>query len=317
MEKNYAIDAKKLVKRYKKADFNAVDGIDLAVEDGEIYGFLGPNGAGKSTAINMFVTSLFPTGGEVEVLGINTMENPTRIRELIGVVYQKPSLDEKLTAEENLRSHAILYGISHWSVTYKGMSQEYKDRVEKLLDIVGLTERKNDVVKTFSGGMKRRLDIAKSLLHTPKILFLDEPTTGIDPQNRRDIWGYLTDLQKEEKFTIFLTTQYLEEAEICNRISIIDKGKILVTDTPAKLKAMIGEEMLYLSPINGSEKVLEKELKEKSIDFQTDNIGNFIIDLKDKKAQQLIREIDTELDEITIKKPTLDDVFIKLTGRKI
>jgi ABC-2 type transport system ATP-binding protein len=312
-----AIDANKLIKRYRKADFNAVDGIDLEVEQGEIYGFLGPNGAGKSTAINMFVTSLFPTSGDVQILGINTKEDPEKIRQLIGVVYQKASLDEKLTAEENLRSHAILYGITSWSPTFRLTKQDYKDRVNHLLEIVGLKSRMHDLVKTFSGGMKRRLDIAKALLHTPKVLFLDEPTTGIDPQNRREIWGYLLQLQKEEKFTIFLTTQYLEEAEICSRISIIDKGKILVTDTPSKLKDIVGDEVLYISPTNGLENDLEKELKALNIEFQTDNIGNFVIDLERGTAQKVIKEINTELDEINIKRPSLDDVFIKLTGRKI
>ncbi len=313
----YAIEAVNLVKKYKRAKFNAVDNIDLAVEQGEIYGFLGPNGAGKSIAINMFVTSLFPTQGTVKILGINTLESPNEIRNIIGVVYQKPSLDEKLTAEENLRSQAILYNLTNWTPTYKSTEKEYKERVEKLLEIVGLRDRMHDIVKTFSGGTKRRLDIAKALLHTPKVLFLDEPTTGIDPQNRREIWGYLTDLQKTEKFTIFLTTQYLEEAEICNRISIIDKGKILVTDTPSNLKKLVGDELLYISPLNGNEDKLEKELNRKGIQFQTDNIGNFVIDLKRGAAQKVISEIETELDEINIKRPSLDDVFIKLIGRKI
>ena len=312
-----AIRATNLIKRYKKADFNAVNKINLEVNEGEIYGFLGPNGAGKSTAINMFVTSLFPTDGSVEIFGVNTEENPNRIRQMIGVVYQKPSLDEKLTAEENLRSHAILYEITGWSLSYKTAGSEYKKRVNDLLEIVGLKDRMHDIVETFSGGMKRRLDIAKALLHTPRVLFLDEPTTGIDPRNRREIWGYLTDLQKKEEFTIFLTTQYLEEAEICSRISVIDNGKILVTDTPSNLKKLVGDELLYISPVNGLEDELEKELQSFNIDFQTDNIGSFVIDLKKGTAQKVISNIKTELDEISIKRPSLDDVFIKLTGRRI
>ncbi|MCA9386472.1 ATP-binding cassette domain-containing protein [Candidatus Dojkabacteria bacterium] len=312
-----AIKAVDLVKRYKKANFNAVDKINLEVNPGEVYGFLGPNGAGKSTAINMFVTSLFPTQGNVEILGVDTQEDPTEIRRMIGVVYQKPSLDEKLTAEENLRSHAVLYELTGWSPSYKTTSTEYKERVEKVIEIVGLKDRMHDVVKTFSGGMKRRLDIAKALLHTPKVLFLDEPTTGIDPHNRREIWGYLTDLQKEDRFTIFLTTQYLEEAEICDRISIINKGKILVTDTPDNLKRLVGDELLYISPVNGQESELKSELESLNIEYQTDNVGSFVIDLGKGKAQKVISQIKTELDEISIKRPTLDDVFIKLTGDKI
>ncbi len=311
----YSLLAKDLVKRYNKASFNAVDGINLQVKEGEVYGFLGPNGAGKSTAIKIFVTTLFPTSGKVEVDGLDPIKDSTKVREKIGVVYQNPSLDENLTAEENLRSHAVLYNLTGFSFTYGGASESYKKRLDEVLDLVGLKDKKFDIVKTYSGGMKRRLDIAKALLHMPKIIFLDEPTTGLDPQSRQAIWKYLATLQKLHKFTIFLTTQYLEEAEICDRISIIDHGKILVTNTPGNLKKSVGEEALYLHPKSDSE--LEKELKAKKIDFRKDLAEEFVIDLKGKKAQQILKEIKSELDEINIKKPTLDDVFIQYTGRKI
>jgi len=310
-----AIIAKDLVKKYKSAKFNAVDGVDLEVEDGEIFGFLGPNGAGKSTTIKMLVTTLFPTSGDAEIFGVNTKKNPRKIREMIGVVYQKPSLDEKLTAEENLRSQAILYEKTGFSLSYRSASKEYKERIKDLLNLVGLWEKRHDVVGTFSGGMKRRLDIAKALLHTPKILFLDEPTTGLDPKSRRDIWEYLEDLQEKNKFTIFLTTQYLEEAEVCDRISIIDSGKILITDTPNNLKKSAGHELLYVNPVDESS--LENELNKKQIDFQRDKKGNYILEIGTEKAQNFIKQIESDLDEINIKKPTLDDVFIKLTGKTI
>ncbi len=312
MEK--ALIANNLVKRYPKAKFNAVDGIDLEVEDGQIYGFLGPNGAGKSTAIGMFVTSLFPSSGSVQIYGMDTMIHSKDIRKLIGVCYQKTSLDEKLTVEENLRSHAILYEISGFAHRFKAASPEYQKRVNELLEVVGLKNRLFDVVKTFSGGMKRKIDIVKSLLHTPKILFLDEPTTGLDPQSRRDIWDYLLDLQKKEKFTIFLTTHYLEEAEVCNQISIIDKGKILVTDTPKNLKKTTGEEILYVNPVNDDE--LEKELANKKISYSKDVTGSYVLDIKESPQRVLVK-IKSKLEEINIKKPTLDDVFIKYTGRTI
>lgn len=308
-----AIKAVDLVKKYKLANLNAVDGIDLDVKQGEIYGILGPNGAGKSTAINMFVTSLFPTSGTLEILGFDTSESPKKIRMQIGVVYQKNSLDEKLTVEENLRSHAVLYELTKWSLTYKNTSAEYKERVEKILEIVNLKERMHDLVNTLSGGMKRRLDIVKALLHSPKVLFLDEPTSGIDPHNRREIWGYLTKLHAEEKITIVLTTQYLEEAEICNKISIMSQGKILVTNTPNQLRKLVGNQFLYISPVNGSETELQQELSKLSIEFNTDNIGNFIINLSKNNAQQILSVIKTELDEIDIKRPSLEDVFIQLT----
>jgi ABC-2 type transport system ATP-binding protein len=304
-----------LVKKYKKSNFNAVDGINLEVEEGEIYGFLGPNGAGKTTAIKMFVTTLFPTGGQILVDGVDPSKDPTKVRQHIGVVYQQPSLDENLTAEENLRSHAILYNITPFSITYKGTNQKYKDGLKSVLELVGLYDKRFDIVKTYSGGMKRRLDIAKALFHRPKVLFLDEPTTGLDPQSRRAVWEYLETLQKEHKFTVFLTTQYLEEAEICDRISIIDHGKILVTDTPENLKKSIGEELLYLRPDKPSQ--LEEELKDKNMEYKKDEDGDYIIDIKNTSAQEVIKGIKTELSEINIKRPSLDDVFIMYTGRKI
>ncbi len=312
---DYSLIAKDLVKRYPKANFNAVDGINLEVKQGEIYGFLGPNGAGKTTAIKCFVTTLFPTSGQVLVAGINTQKNPRKVRENIGVVYQQASLDENLTAEENLRSHAVLYNLTPFSLTYNGTSQKYKDRLETVLNLVGLFDKRFDIVKTYSGGMKRRLDIAKALLHMPNILFLDEPTTGLDPQSRLAVWNYLTTLQKQHNFTVFLTTQYLEEAEICDRISIIDHGKILVTDTPNNLKKSVGQELLYLKPAKREQ--LEKELQVKKFKFTIDQAGEYVINLQNHKAQQILSEIKTPLQEINIKKPSLDDVFIKYTGRKI
>lgn len=312
---DYSLVAKKLVKKYPKASVNAVDGIDLEVKKGEIYGFLGPNGAGKSTAIKMFVTTLFPTSGEIIVNGLNPQKQPDKVRERIGVVYQNPSLDENLTAEENLRSHAVLYNLTGFALTYGMTSAAYKKRLDEVLELIDLKDKKFNVVKTFSGGMRRRLDIAKALLHMPKVLFLDEPTTGLDPQSRKAVWEYLVTLQKKQEFTVFLTTQYLEEAEICNRISIIDKGKILVTDTPNNLKKKVGKELLYLMPEKSEQ--LEKELNQKKIKFKLDSMGEYVIELEKKNAQDLLKQIKSDLAEISIKKPSLDDVFILYTGRKI
>lgn len=311
----YALEVHDLKKRYHKANFNAVDGIDLQIKDGEIYGFLGPNGAGKSTAIKMFVTTLFPTSGDISLFGIDPQKNPHKVREMIGVVYQNPSLDENLTAEENLRSHAVLYNMTGFSLTYNQTSALYKERLEQVLQLVELEDRKFDIVKTFSGGMKRRLDLAKALLHEPKILFLDEPTTGLDPHSRREVWQHINDLQNKKKFTVFLTTHYLDEAEICDRISIMDKGKILVTDTPNNLKKMSGNELLYLTPDKPT--LLEQELHTLKVRFTKDKEDNFIVTLKNRRAQEILRQIKTDLREINIKRPALDDVFIQLTGRKI
>jgi ABC-2 type transport system ATP-binding protein len=310
-----AIVVKNLTKRFKKAKENAVDGVNLDVQKGEIYGFLGPNGAGKSTTIKCIVRQLDPTGGEIYVSGVDAIKYPKTIRERIGVVFQEVSLDKNLKAEENLRISAALYGLTGFSLSYNRSSQEYKDRVRSVLELVELYDKKDEFVRSFSGGMKRRLDIAKAFLHKPTVLFLDEPTTGLDPQNRKNVWEYLVRLQRENGFTIFLTTQYLEEAEICNRISIIDKGKILVTDTPKKLKRSLGEEMLILDPEDDS--VLEKELIGKNFTFSKSQIGEFVVDLKGERAQSVLKSIEAPLAEINIKKPTLDDVFIKYTGRRI
>jgi ABC-2 type transport system ATP-binding protein len=261
------------------------------------------------------VRQLDPTSGEIYISGLDAVRNPKAVREKIGVVFQEVSLDKNLKAEENLRISATLYGVTGLALNYNQTSQKYKDRVRSVLELVELYDKKDDFVRSFSGGMKRRLDIAKAFLHSPDVLFLDEPTTGLDPQNRKNVWEYLVRLQRESNFTIFLTTQYLEEAEICDRISIIDKGKILVTDIPKNLKRSIGEEVLILDPDHDME--LENELKSKSIEFSKSQIGEYIVDLKNDRAQDVLRGIESGLTKINIKKPSLDDVFIKYTGRRI
>jgi ABC-2 type transport system ATP-binding protein len=310
-----AIEVHDLVKQYPGEKVQAVAGVDLEVKDGEIYGFLGPNGAGKSTTIGVLVTSLFPTSGTVIVNGFDVSQDPDKVRATTGVVYQQVSLDEKLTVEENMRSHAVLYDVANYAPLYSLMSDAYKKRLQELLELVGLPQTQNTVVEKLSGGMRRRIDMAKSLFHIPKILFLDEPTTGLDPQSRRVIWQYLTDLQKEKGFTIFLTTQYLEEAEICDRISIIDQGKILVTDSPNQLKKQVGAELLYLQPSHQTQ--LEKELTRLKFQYQIGKDNTFILETQKLPAQKVLSQIKTELKEINIRKPSLDDVFIHLTGRKM
>jgi ABC-2 type transport system ATP-binding protein len=205
----------------------AVDAISFEVGQGEVFGFLGPNGAGKTTTINILCTLLIPTSGEAIVNGFNVTAFPNEVRKSIGIIFQDPSLDERLTAYENLNFHGMIYHLS---------SKIRKERIKEVLDMVGLYSRKDHIVRTFSGGMKRRLEIARGLMHSPKILFLDEPTTGLDPQTRRHIWDYIVNLSQREKITVFLTTHYMDEAEICRRVGIIDHGKIVGLDTPEALK---------------------------------------------------------------------------------
>ncbi len=220
------IEVKNLVKKF--GNITAVDNISFNVKRGEIFAFLGPNGAGKTTTIKILTTLLVPTSGEIRINGFLTNNQKDEVRRSFGIVFQDESLDEELTAYENMEFHAILYGVK---------KELRKKRIEELLKLVELWERKDDLVKHFSGGMKRRLEIARGLIHHPKVLFLDEPTLGLDPQTRNFLWGYIKRLNKEEEMTVFLTTHYMEEADkISNRIAIIDKGKIIMIGTPEEIK---------------------------------------------------------------------------------
>lgn len=222
---NNVIEVNNLTRDF--AQVRAVDNISFTVGEAEVFGFLGPNGAGKTTTINILCTLLIPTSGEARVNGFNVATFPNQVRKSIGIIFQDPSLDERLTAYENLNFHGMIY---HLSARLK------KTRIEEVLNMVGLYSRKDCIVRTFSAGMKRRLEVARGLMHEPKILFLDEPTTGLDPQTRRHIWDHMLDLSRRNKITIFLTTHYMEEAQVCRRIAIIDHGKITALDTPAALK---------------------------------------------------------------------------------
>jgi ABC-2 type transport system ATP-binding protein len=219
------ISVKNLSKHF--GSVRAVDGISFEIEKAELFGFLGPNGAGKTTTINILCTLLIPTCGEAMVNGFNVVTHPTEVRKSIGIIFQDPSLDERLTAYENLNFHGMIYHLP---------SKTRKTRIEEVLNMVGLLPKKDYIVRTFSGGMKRRLEIARGLMHSPKILFLDEPTIGLDPQTRQYIWDYILSLAQRQSITVFLTTHYMDEAEICQRVGIIDHGKIVDLDTPGVLK---------------------------------------------------------------------------------
>jgi len=243
------ITAKDLTKNFK--DILAVDKISFSVKQGEIFGFLGPNGAGKSTTIKMLTTLLNPTSGEISMNGFSPVLNPDKVRKIFGIVFQDPSLDDDLTAYENMELHGVLYSVP---------KNILKQRIEQLLNIVELNDRRNDVVKHFSGGMKRRLEIARGLLHHPKILFLDEPTLGLDPQTRNHIWDYIKELNKSESITVFFTTHYMEEADrIANRVVVIDHGKIVAQGTPSELKKQTGTKSLEDAFIAVTERDIRSE----------------------------------------------------------
>jgi len=300
------------LKKYYK-DVKAVDGINLEVDRGEIFGFLGPNGAGKTTTIKMLVTLLKPTGGTAKIVGYDIRKSPDEIRNNIGVVFQDPALDDILTGKENLDFHARMYGIK------KGKKEK---RIKEVLKLVDLEERADTLVKNYSGGMRRRLEIARGLMHFPKILFLDEPTLGLDPQTRRVIWEYIKDLNEKENITIFLTTHYMEEADyLCDRIAIIDYGKILVIDKPSKLKNKIGKDVITISCYNSKlcADLLKREKWVESIKIHNSNvtIGTREVEKKLPLILRMAERNKIKIKSIDIRKPTLEDVFLYYTGRKI
>ena len=287
----------------------AVDSVSFDVKAGEIFGFLGPNGAGKTTTINMLCTLLKPTSGSATVHGFDIMAQKNEVRESIGLVFQDPSLDDKLTGRENLDFHMVVYRVPR---------DVREKRAVEVLDMVGLTDRADHYVETYSGGMKRRLEIARGLLHYPAVLFLDEPTIGLDPQTRNYIWDYIEDLKKREGITIFLTTHYMEEAEHCDRIAIIDLGKIIALDTPEELKSMVGGDIIKLVTVDDEK--AEEELKSKYPDIEMipdPDCFCFEVEKGEEFVPGLLRDFAVEILSINVHRPTLDDVFLKMTGKEI
>ena len=289
-------------------DLVAVDGVTFDVAAGESFGFLGPNGAGKSTTINILCTLLRPTGGSASVAGFDVASRPADVRRHIGLVFQDPTLDEYLTAEENLRFHAELYGVPR---------ETTEDRLRDVLEMVELWERRKGIVATFSGGMRRRLEIARGLLHSPRVLFLDEPTVGLDPQTRAHIWSYIEELRKREEITIFLTTHYMDEAEHCDRIAIIDHGTIVAIDTPEALKASVGEDRMELR--TADDEIAMRELRESFGLEPTTAEGAIRVYVAngDRFIPRLFAELTVPVVSVSVTQPTLDDVFMSYTGRTI
>jgi ABC-2 type transport system ATP-binding protein len=282
-------------------------GVSLEVPKGGIVALLGANGAGKTTTIHMLATLLKPTSGSATVNGYDIVSQPAKVRSSIGIVFQAPSSDDILTGYENLHLHSMLYSVPR---------HIRKKRIEEVLELVGLAERKDDPVKTYSGGMRRRLEIARGLLHKPKVMFLDEPTLGLDPASREVMWRYVRRLVEEEKITVILTTHYMEEADmLCDRIAIIDKGKVVALDTPAGLKAGLGGDIIRIKTKDPSALKLVRGLDFVSGVEQSD--GFLVLSVNDaKKALPvLLQQVEAESAEFS--SPTLNDVFIKITGRKI
>lgn len=304
------IEVTNLIKKYKKANKNAVDGVSFYVEKGSFFSLLGPNGAGKTTTLSILNTTLSKTSGQVELAGFDLEKSPDMVRKNIGVIFQNPSLDINLTAEENVRFHANIYGLYSYRPTFSMMPEEYKNRVMDLANVLGIKEEIFQPVKSLSGGMKRKLEIIRGLMHKPKILFLDEPTTGLDPLSRRHLWEYLQKIREEEKVTIFLTTHYLEEAESSDYLAIIKDGKIVSKGTPTEIKNALIKEYLILDAENRSQ--LEKELIDKNIEFK--GSGPFKVKLNGNTGQSIIKNLDTKLSVLDINRPTLEEAYLQIIG---
>ncbi len=305
-----AIEVENLVKKY--GDFEAVRGISFSVKQGEIFAFLGPNGAGKTTTVHVLTTLLKPTAGRATVAGHDVLKEPIAVRRKIGIVFQDPSVDRELTAYENMLIHGRIYGLG---------GDELKEKIERLLKFVELWEFRDRPVKFFSGGMQRRLEIARSLLHEPEILFLDEPTIGLDPQTRAHIWDYIRAMKEEHNMTIFLTTHYMDEAEqLADRIAIMDHGKIIAEGTAEELKKLVGSDIIYLKLRARDEvRCLKAEfikgckmLPDGRIRLDVDNAAEAL-----PKLFELAKETGVRILEVTYHRPTLNDVFLHLTGREI
>jgi ABC-2 type transport system ATP-binding protein len=298
------IIVKNLVKKY--GSFNALNGLSFEVNENEIFGLLGPNGAGKTTLIHILATLLKPTEGGVVVNGFDVLRNAIKVRQSIGVVFQAPSSDDILTGYENLKVHALLYGIPR---------KIREKRISEVLQLVGLDDRKDDQVKKYSGGMRRRLEIARGLLHHPKVFFLDEPTLGLDPKSRESMWKYIKKIVREEKVTIILTTHYMEEADmLCDRIGFITNGKIIALDSPSKLKQEIGGDIVKITFI-GEVPLTEEFTK---FDFvhkveQKANTVTVYMEEVNSNLHMLIKDL-KGVQTIEYNKPTLNDVFLKLSG---
>jgi ABC-2 type transport system ATP-binding protein len=288
--------------------FTAVEDVAFAVQHGEVFGFLGPNGAGKSTTIKMLCTLLRPTTGTALINGYDIAMQAPEVRASLGIIFQDYSLDDRITAEENLRFHCMIYHVP---------KSERPPRIKAVLEMVNLSDRAGDKVKTFSGGMKRRLEIARGLLHRPAVLFLDEPTVGLDPQTRRTIWEHVLELRRQEGITVFLTTHYMDEAEHCDRIGVMDHARLIALDTPAALKQNVGGDVVRISTSDDSGAFAYLERLETS-NLQRDDTGlRFELQGADETLPRIIRELPFDVHSMEVARPTLEDVFLKLTGRAI
>jgi ABC-2 type transport system ATP-binding protein len=305
-----AIQVEHLTKRYRKSVVPAVDDISFEVRPGELFAFLGPNGAGKTTTISILTTTLAKTSGTVTIAGHDLDREATAVRRSIGIIFQNPSLDLHLSGEENIRLHVALYGIYGYRPFYRLMPAEYRARTERLAALVGLEGMLFRPLKTYSGGMKRKLEIIRSLMHRPPILFLDEPTSGLDPVSRHDVWAYLREVRHEDETTIFLTTHYLEEAEEANRVCVVDHGRIAMIGTPDEMKSRLLDRAILLDATDRP--LLLAELRGLGLDPKIDENGLVRVTYEGATAQPIISQIRTPLSVLRVHDPSLEEAYVEL-----
>ena len=307
-----ALEVQDLVKRYRKAKVNAVDGISLRVEAGEFFALLGPNGAGKTTTISILTTTLAPTSGRVRICEHDLSSDPAAVRREVGIIFQNPSLDMNLSGEENVRLHAILYGLYPYRPAFRLMPEAYKAQVRDLASVLGMEKEIFKPVKKVSGGMQRKLEIIRGLMHRPSLLFLDEPTRGLDVASRRSLWAYLREVREKYHVTIVLTTHYLEEAEQADRLCILNHGRIVAMGSPGEVTSRPKEEFLELDAEDRAQ--LRKELTEMNLSFDED--GGFTVRLDGRSAHEVIKSLDVPLTRLRTRQPSLEDAYLKILAEE-
>jgi ABC-2 type transport system ATP-binding protein len=306
-----AIEVRNLIKRYRKAPGNAVDDVSFDVPEGQLFCLLGPNGAGKTTTVSILTTTLRPTSGQVRIGGRDLAAEQAMIRRELGIVFQQPSLDQNLTAEENIRLHAVLYGLYPWRPLYRLMPRGYRQQVHELAGVLGLADLLGQRTRALSGGTRRKLEIVRALMHQPRVLFLDEPTAGLDPESRRSLWAYLRQARNRYGTTVFLTTHYLEEAESAESVCVLAKGRVIETGSPAEVKARHTRPELVLDAPDRPK--LRGELA--AAGLPASGTGPLRVPLAGRSAQGILAGLASELTEFRIVEPTLEDAYLLLLER--
>ncbi len=308
---NSVIEVENLVKKYKSSKHPAVDDISFSVNAGDFFAFLGPNGAGKSTTISILTTTLSKTSGTVKIAGYDVEKEAGLVREKIGIIFQQPSLDPNLSAEENIRFHACLYGLYGYRPLFRMMPAAYKDRVVELAELVGIKDALFRPIKKLSGGMQRKLEIIRSLIHTPSILFLDEPTTGLDAVSRRNLWDYINQVRRENGTTVFLTTHYIDECENVDRVCIVNHGKIAINGSPEEMKqSLLKQELIVDTDDRGQ---LIGELSAMGMSYRMED--HIILPYQNTTAQEIISSLKTRLTVLKIQEPTLEDAYVEYINK--